>query len=181
MKSNRNRSKMMTLNQHESQREYLVFSGSNNYSGLVKQTISHRLTEAHRNAIRAIRKIKYFVARRKFQQARKPYDVRDVIEQYSQGHLNMMVRIKVSVGKKLLWKIRKFELPPFLSHSVKGIATTSGPNIGKAGQLLCRHRPSGQADDRWSTLVSCRTTALPHGQENRSDGASHKHTSHRTE
>ncbi|XP_051886656.1 potassium voltage-gated channel subfamily KQT member 1-like [Pristis pectinata] len=53
-----------------------------------------QLTEAHRAAIKVIRRMQYFVARRKFQQARKPYDVRDVIEQYSQGHLNMMVRIK---------------------------------------------------------------------------------------
>nr|AXI69350.1 potassium voltage-gated channel subfamily KQT member 1 [Cepaea nemoralis] len=53
-----------------------------------------QLTDGHKAMIRVIRKIKFFVARRKFQQARKPYDVRDVIEQYSQGHLNMMVRIK---------------------------------------------------------------------------------------
>uniref|UniRef100_A0A3P8RDD2 Potassium voltage-gated channel subfamily KQT member 1 n=1 Tax=Astatotilapia calliptera TaxID=8154 RepID=A0A3P8RDD2_ASTCA len=54
----------------------------------------HRLSHAQRSAVKVLRRMKYFVARRKFQQARKPYDVRDVIEQYSQGHLNMMVRIK---------------------------------------------------------------------------------------
>ncbi|GCB61398.1 hypothetical protein scyTo_0004085, partial [Scyliorhinus torazame] len=50
--------------------------------------------ESHRVTIKVIRRMQYFVAKKKFQQARKPYDVRDVIEQYSQGHLNLMVRIK---------------------------------------------------------------------------------------
>uniref|UniRef100_A0A9J8DLB5 Potassium voltage-gated channel subfamily KQT member 1 n=1 Tax=Cyprinus carpio carpio TaxID=630221 RepID=A0A9J8DLB5_CYPCA len=57
-------------------------------------TDASQLSHAHRSGIKVIRRMQYFVARRKFQQARKPYDVRDVIEQYSQGHLNMMVRIK---------------------------------------------------------------------------------------
>uniref|UniRef100_A0A3Q0SUB0 Potassium voltage-gated channel subfamily KQT member 1 n=1 Tax=Amphilophus citrinellus TaxID=61819 RepID=A0A3Q0SUB0_AMPCI len=61
---------------------------------LAPATSVSQLTESHRRAIRVIQRMRYFVAKRNFQQARKPYDVRDVIEQYSQGHLNLMVRIK---------------------------------------------------------------------------------------
>ncbi|CAF1043949.1 unnamed protein product [Rotaria sp. Silwood1] len=52
------------------------------------------LTEDHKRMIRCIRKMQLIVARKRFQQARKPYDVRDVLEQYSHGHINMMMRIK---------------------------------------------------------------------------------------
>lgn len=62
--------------------------------GLAPVYAVSQLTEAHRRAIRVVQRMRYFVAKRNFQQARKPYDVRDVIEQYSQGHLNLMVRIK---------------------------------------------------------------------------------------
>ncbi|XP_070688769.1 potassium voltage-gated channel subfamily KQT member 1.1 [Pempheris klunzingeri] len=64
------------------------------YNELVPAASVSQLTESHRKAIRVIQKMRYFVAKRNFQQARKPYDVRDVIEQYSQGHLHLMVRIK---------------------------------------------------------------------------------------
>ncbi|KAJ0056510.1 hypothetical protein NL108_008350, partial [Boleophthalmus pectinirostris] len=93
-------------------------------NGLSPVSSVSQLTESHRRAIRVVQRMRYFVAKRNFQQARKPYDVRDVIEQYSQGHLNLMVRIK-ELQRRLDQSLGKISLFQSSSERAKDRGTNS--------------------------------------------------------
>ncbi|XP_069021732.1 potassium voltage-gated channel subfamily KQT member 1.1 [Embiotoca jacksoni] len=114
-------------------------------SDLAPATTVSQLTESHRKAIRVIQKMRYFVAKRNFQQARKPYDVRDVIEQYSHGHVNLMVRIKElqrrldqSLGKITLFQTSSDRAKDKGSNSVGSRLSRMDDKITRMDQTLNR-------------------------------------------
>ncbi|XP_036388927.1 potassium voltage-gated channel subfamily KQT member 2-like isoform X1 [Megalops cyprinoides] len=56
--------------------------------------VAQDLTPGLKVTIRAVCIMRFMVSKRKFKESLRPYDVMDVIEQYSAGHLDMLSRIK---------------------------------------------------------------------------------------
>ncbi|KAM6939982.1 potassium voltage-gated channel subfamily KQT member 5-like [Xenentodon cancila] len=81
-----------------------------------------------KTVIRAVRIMKFHVAKKKFKETLRPYDVKDVIEQYSAGHLDMLCRIKslqtrldMIVGPQpLSSRAKTFSTPPLTVYHSQG-------------------------------------------------------------
>lgn len=54
----------------------------------------HMLSEVQKNCIRFVRAVKFSLARKAFKNAFRPYDIKDVMQQYSEGHADVVGRVR---------------------------------------------------------------------------------------
>uniref|UniRef100_A0A3B4CHU4 Potassium voltage-gated channel, KQT-like subfamily, member 2b n=1 Tax=Pygocentrus nattereri TaxID=42514 RepID=A0A3B4CHU4_PYGNA len=95
------------------------------------------LTPGIKVTIRAVCIMRFMVSKRKFKESLRPYDVMDVIEQYSAGHLDMLARIKNLQSSIFIMSRHTFSLKILFQCPGKIIASVSS---FKEPKLLGNHR-----------------------------------------
>ncbi|XP_062854453.1 potassium voltage-gated channel, KQT-like subfamily, member 2a isoform X2 [Trichomycterus rosablanca] len=96
------------------------------------------MSPALKVTIRSICVMRFLVSKRRFKESLRPYDVMDVIEQYSAGHLDMLSRIK-----NLQSRIDLIVGPP----------APSTPRHKKVDQIVGKEAPIGEKDKAKSDTV----------------------------
>ncbi|KFZ60426.1 Potassium voltage-gated channel subfamily KQT member 2, partial [Podiceps cristatus] len=91
--------------------------------------VTEDLTPGLKVSIRAVCIMRFLVSKRKFKESLRPYDVMDVIEQYSAGHLDMLSRIKNLQARQ--------ETPLFISFD---------QIVGRGSSMTDKDRTKGPAE-----------------------------------
>ncbi|XP_041497789.1 potassium voltage-gated channel subfamily KQT member 2 isoform X1 [Microtus oregoni] len=97
--------------------------------------VTEDLTPGLKVSIRAVCVMRFLVSKRKFKESLRPYDVMDVIEQYSAGHLDMLSRIKS------------------LQSRQESLPVESGHEQGPPGQNQAWHKGHQGLGDRVDQIV----------------------------
>ncbi|XP_023691047.1 potassium voltage-gated channel subfamily KQT member 2-like isoform X3 [Paramormyrops kingsleyae] len=115
--------------------------------------VTQELTPGLKVTIRAVCIMRFMVSKRKFKESLRPYDVMDVIEQYSAGHLDMLSRIKSLQSRiDIILGPPAPSTPSHKKYATKGPKdSTLSPNrvdqiVGRGGQMTDKDRPKGATE-----------------------------------
>ncbi|NWR82964.1 KCNQ2 protein, partial [Furnarius figulus] len=100
--------------------------------------VTEDLTPGLKVSIRAVCIMRFLVSKRKFKESLRPYDVMDVIEQYSAGHLDMLSRIKNLQARQETLSLLHFSLL-FVHCRVDQI-------VGRGSSMTDKDRTKGPAE-----------------------------------
>ncbi|XP_016330257.1 potassium voltage-gated channel subfamily KQT member 2-like [Sinocyclocheilus anshuiensis] len=107
--------------------------------------------------IRTICIMRFLVSKRRFKESRRPYDVMDVIEQYSAGHLDMLSRIK-NLQSRVDQIVGKGAAPGEKDKPKSDTEMAEDPSM--MGRLSKMEKQVGAMDLKLNFLVSMYTTHM---------------------
>ncbi|XP_066499798.1 potassium voltage-gated channel, KQT-like subfamily, member 2a [Hoplias malabaricus] len=115
------------------------------------------ISPALKATVRAICIMRFLVSKRRFKESLKPYDVMDVIEQYSAGHLDMLARIK-NLQSRVDQIVGKGA--PAGDKDKPSSEGEQADDASMMGQLVKMEKQVGAMDRKLDFLVNIYTTRL---------------------